>query len=173
MNRLEIGPFGVHYAKIVDEKGKYVKWASNDEVEQHIFREINSLNRRGSSFDMSVPFSEKNEAKKLGAQWDPYKKVWYTKQDNPMLNDILTKYPNWISVRSVDLCERYANEPMVYTNEALEQFRAYQKSQGHNMDGYDDYVSEYELEREREKKKAEAARKKQERFMYGQDYFDH
>ena len=29
------------------------------------------------SKDIIVPFDEKDEAKKLGAKWDPYLKIWY------------------------------------------------------------------------------------------------
>lgn len=28
-------------------------------------------------FDLKVPFAEKDEAKKLGARWDPARKLWY------------------------------------------------------------------------------------------------
>jgi hypothetical protein len=171
MSKLLIGPFGVHYAKIVDDDGNYIKWASLDAVEHHICKEFDSLNRRGTSIDMSVPYNEKNEAKKLGAQWDPYKRVWYTNQDNPKLDDILVKYPHWISVQAIDYCERHANTPLVYTNEALEDFRAFQKKHGYRTDDRDCYLSEYEVEEAREKELAEKARKKQEMFEHGKDFF--
>lgn len=172
MSKLLIGPFGVHYAKIVDDDGNYIKWASLDEVEHHICKEFNSLNRRGISIDMSVPYNEKNEAKKLGAHWDPYKKVWYTNQDNPKLDDILVKYPHWISVQAIDYCERHVNTPLVHTNEALEDFRAFQEKHGYRGadHGYD-YVSEYEVEEARKKELAEKARKKQEMYEHGKDFF--
>lgn len=172
MSKLLIGPFGVHYAKIVDDDGNYIKWASLDEVEHHICKEFNSLNRRGTSIDMSVPYNEKNEAKKLGAHWDPYKKVWYTNQDNPKLDDILVKYPHWISVQAIDYCERHVNTPLVHTNEALEDFRAFQEKHGYRGadHGYD-YVSEYEVEEARKKELAEKARKKQEMYEHGKDFF--
>lgn len=171
MSKILIGPFGVHYAKVVDDDGNYIKWASLDEVEHHLYKELNSLNRRGTSIDMSVPYNEKNEAKKLGAQWDPYKKVWYTNQDNPKLDDILAKYPHWISVQAIDYCERHANTPQVHTNEALEDFLAFQKKHGYRADDRYDYVSEYEVEEARKKELAEKARKKRVLYEHGKDFF--
>lgn len=171
MSKILIGPFGVHYAKVVDDDGSYIKWASLDEVEHHLYKELNSLNRRGTSIDMSVPYNEKNEAKKLGAQWDPYKKVWYTNHDNPKLDEMVSAHPNWISVQAIDYCERHANTPLVHTNEALEDFLAFQKKHGYRADDRYDYVSEYEVEEARKKELAEKARKKQELYEHGKDFF--
>lgn len=35
-------------------------------------------------FDLKVPFAEKDEAKKLGARWDPARKLWYVKDREDM-----------------------------------------------------------------------------------------
>lgn len=35
-------------------------------------------------FDLKVPFAEKDDAKKLGARWDPARKVWYVKDREDM-----------------------------------------------------------------------------------------
>lgn len=32
--------------------------------------------------DLKVPFAEKDEAKSLGARWDPQAKVWYVPEGN-------------------------------------------------------------------------------------------
>ena len=34
--------------------------------------------------DLKVPFAEKDEAKSLGAQWDPKNKTWYVENCSPM-----------------------------------------------------------------------------------------
>lgn len=36
--------------------------------------------------DLIVPFSEKDDAKKLGAKWDPEKKVWWVSDDVDLNN---------------------------------------------------------------------------------------
>ncbi|GAB2181209.1 hypothetical protein DLREEDagrD3_14320 [Denitratisoma sp. agr-D3] len=40
--------------------------------------------------DLKVPFAEKDDAKKLGARWDPARKVWYV-QDK----DDLAPFARW------------------------------------------------------------------------------
>ena len=34
--------------------------------------------------DLKVPFAEKDEAKNLGAKWDPTNKTWYVENCSPM-----------------------------------------------------------------------------------------
>jgi hypothetical protein len=34
--------------------------------------------------NLKVPFAEKDEAKKLGARWDPTRKIWYVESDGDM-----------------------------------------------------------------------------------------
>ena len=43
---------------------------------------------------LNVPFSEKDEAKKLGAWWNPELKKWYIKDRNEYI-----KLKKWISPR--------------------------------------------------------------------------
>lgn len=42
--------------------------------------------------DLKVPFAEKDEAKRLGARWDPSKKVWFVQN-----KDDLTPFAQWLS----------------------------------------------------------------------------
>ena len=42
--------------------------------------------------NLKVPFAEKDEAKKLGARWDPARKLWYVEN-----KDDMTPFERWIS----------------------------------------------------------------------------
>jgi hypothetical protein len=46
--------------------------------------------------NLQVPFAEKEEAKKLGARWDPARKVWYV-ENKPDL----TAFGKWITGNTV------------------------------------------------------------------------
>lgn len=46
--------------------------------------------------NLQVPFSEKDEAKRLGARWDPDKKVWYISEGMP-----ITPFQNWLPAETV------------------------------------------------------------------------
>ncbi len=41
--------------------------------------------------DLKVPFSEKDEAKHLGARWDPKNKTWYIENQQP-----ISKFSKWM-----------------------------------------------------------------------------
>ena len=43
---------------------------------------------------LGVPFGDKEEAKKLGAKWDPKKKKWYTTASNPGKQELLKRWAN-------------------------------------------------------------------------------
>jgi hypothetical protein len=131
--RLEIGPFGVHYAKIVDENGKYVKWASDNDILFRLSRDLFTLNRRGTSIDLKVPYEERKEAKKLGAYWDAYKKVWFTYLDNPKL-DKLTDNAKWFTNEALDYCLKHKDTEMVHSNTELDKFIQFQHANGHRTD---------------------------------------
>lgn len=47
--------------------------------------------------DLKVPFEEKDEAKALGASWDPARKVWYT-QDIEDLQPFLRWMPERLTL---------------------------------------------------------------------------
>ena len=173
MNRLQIGPFGVHYAKIVDENGKYVKWASNDEIIHHLTRTFPSLNRRGTSIDLKVSYAEKDKAKALGAQWDPLDKVWYIDASNQKgMGDILAQYPHWYTTEAIEKYESYKDEPLIHTNEELDIFRVFQEKHGHNTPESERLKYELEAEMAREHKERDAARKRQYMMENGWDYFE-
>lgn len=42
--------------------------------------------------NLQVPFDEKDEAKRLGARWDPAKRVWYVQN-----REDLTPFARWLS----------------------------------------------------------------------------
>jgi hypothetical protein len=43
--------------------------------------------------DLRVPYSEKDDAKALGARWDPSAKKWYTMTNNPNYNELIERWP--------------------------------------------------------------------------------
>lgn len=43
-------------------------------------------------FDLRVPYSEKDEAKALGARWDASVKKWYTLSSNPNHRELLNRW---------------------------------------------------------------------------------
>jgi hypothetical protein len=43
-------------------------------------------------FDLRVPYSEKDEAKALGARWDGLVKKWYTLSSNPNHRELLNRW---------------------------------------------------------------------------------
>ncbi len=43
-------------------------------------------------FDLSVPYSEKDDAKELGARWDASLKKWYTLSSNPNYRELLNRW---------------------------------------------------------------------------------
>ena len=43
--------------------------------------------------DLRVPYSEKDEAKALGARWDAGSKRWYTLSSNPNSNELIDRWP--------------------------------------------------------------------------------
>jgi hypothetical protein len=59
---------------------------------------------------LDVPFSRKEEAKTMGAKWDPQEKAWFTFEGNPQRDALLEKFP-----RSVD--ERPAGIPLSVTKD--------------------------------------------------------
>ncbi len=42
--------------------------------------------------NLKVPFAEKDEAKKLGARWDPARKLWYVEN-----KDDMSPFERWMS----------------------------------------------------------------------------
>ena len=42
--------------------------------------------------DLRVPYSEKDEAKALGARWDPSMKKWYTFSNNPHYYELIERW---------------------------------------------------------------------------------
>lgn len=42
--------------------------------------------------DLRVPYSEKDEAKALGARWDASVKKWYTLSSNPNHRELLNRW---------------------------------------------------------------------------------
>jgi hypothetical protein len=41
---------------------------------------------------LSVPFSEKDDAKALGAQWNPEIKKWYAYSNNPHIRELCNRW---------------------------------------------------------------------------------
>lgn len=48
--------------------------------------------------DLTVPFAQKDEAKKLGAKWDPAKKTWYIQNVEDM-----NPFAKWLGITPADL----------------------------------------------------------------------
>ena len=48
--------------------------------------------RQVARINLSVPYAEKDEAKGLGAKWDPSAKKWYTLKNNPNASELLEKW---------------------------------------------------------------------------------
>jgi hypothetical protein len=42
--------------------------------------------------ELRVPYSEKDEAKALGARWDPSMKKWYTFNNNPHYYELIERW---------------------------------------------------------------------------------
>jgi hypothetical protein len=127
--KLVIGPFGVHYAKIVDENGKYIKWATDEQILYELSRETWTLNRRGSTIDLKIPFTDKNNAKKLGARWDDFNKCWYVCLDNTNI-DYMIHNTSWITEDAILYCANNQDTPKVETNKALERYMKHRVQQG-------------------------------------------
>lgn len=142
--RLIIGPFEWHYAKLVDKQGNFISWASDIEIAQYLGLELDSLNRRGTTVDLQVPYAEKGDAKYLGSKWDAYQKVWYTDLSNPKLGDIMDKHPTWIGVAALDRCDSFSEVAMVYTTAAIEAFCVFQTAQPRQMSGLEHDVCMFE-----------------------------
>ena len=45
--------------------------------------------------NLQVPFAEKDDAKKLGARWDPSRKLWYVEN-----KDDMTPFSRWLPTAS-------------------------------------------------------------------------
>jgi hypothetical protein len=54
--------------------------------------EIETRTLVAKRFDLSVPYSEKNDAKELGARWDASLKKWYTLSSNPNYRELLNRW---------------------------------------------------------------------------------
>jgi hypothetical protein len=50
----------------VNEDGKFMKWASKDDITDYCFRQY-----------YKIPYDDKDEAKKYGIKWDKVEKLWY------------------------------------------------------------------------------------------------
>ena len=133
MNKLLIGPFGAHYAKMVDKDGKYVSWANDATIMHNLTMRLISLNRRGTTIDLKVTFSEKNSAKKLGAKWDPYTKVWYLELDNPHIDQILAQ-TSWITECALEFCENHKDTPLITSSDELLRYLQFRVNQGWDDD---------------------------------------
>ncbi len=132
-NKLLIGPFGAHYAKIVDKDGKYVSWASDTAIMRHLTISLLSLNRRGNTIDLQVEYSEKDKAKKLGAKWDSYKKVWFVELDNPHIDQILAQ-TNWITEFALEFCEKHKDTQPVHSSDEILRYLQFRVNQGWDYD---------------------------------------
>lgn len=132
-SRIIIGPFGAHYAKLVDSNGKYIKWADDHNIMKHLTRKLVSLNRRGTSIDLNVPFAENQKAKSLKAKWDYYKNVWFVELDNPNIDKILNE-TSWITVDALEFCESHKDTKPVYSSDEVLHYLQFRVNQGWDYD---------------------------------------
>ncbi len=49
-------------------------------------------NKKVTRVDLRVPYSEKDDAKALGARWDASIKKWYTLSNNPHFNELMERW---------------------------------------------------------------------------------
>jgi hypothetical protein len=49
-------------------------------------------NKKTIRVDLRVPYSEKDEAKALGARWDPSIKKWYVLSNNVHYNELIDRW---------------------------------------------------------------------------------
>lgn len=59
--------------------------------------DIEIFSSRGDKFLLSVPFSGKDRAKKLGAMWDNSLKRWFINANHPNVVSVLLKYKNFLN----------------------------------------------------------------------------
>lgn len=69
--------------------------------------------------DLRVPFAEKDEAKRLGARWDPARKLWYV-QNVPNL----AAFARWLPAQSDPASPAPASAPAARTRAAQVQVGA-------------------------------------------------
>ena len=50
------------------------------------------ITQKNDKIYLNVPFSKKDDAKKMGTKWDPKKKKWYIFSDNPQKKNLLSLY---------------------------------------------------------------------------------
>jgi hypothetical protein len=62
--------------RLSDDPAVVIKLARHDR------RKIASGPNQASRIELNVPFARKEEAKAIGARWDPMKKVWWIAVDN-------------------------------------------------------------------------------------------
>lgn len=125
------GPFGKHYAKevCVTCNQAFVSWRSEAHLLQVLENELISINRRGTSIDLNVPFHNKNEVKKLGAKWDSHKRVWYVESNSPNIKQLA----KWITHEAINLYEANQNTPKVHSTPELQRYWEYKNEQSHQQ----------------------------------------
>lgn len=74
------------HRKILLRESKY------DTIDMVIFVKLHYKGEKAMSILLNVPYAEKDEAKSLGAKWDPNLKKWYAVRDYP-------KFRKWISIK--------------------------------------------------------------------------
>jgi hypothetical protein len=63
-----------------------------DEIILETIFKVETKTSDAKRFDLSVPYSEKDEAKELGAKWDASVKKWYTLSSNPNYRELLNRW---------------------------------------------------------------------------------
>ena len=61
------------------------EWIQKPETKEASYQSSTVANT-GNRIDLKVPYAEKDEAKALGAKWDPTNKVWYVENETGMLD---------------------------------------------------------------------------------------
>lgn len=138
------GPFGNQYAKEICLKcnNAFVSWRSEGHLLQVLEDELTSLNRRGTSIDLNVPFHNKDQVKKLGAKFDGHKRVWYVESTSPNIKELA----KWITHEAIDLYEANQNTPKVKSTPELQRYWEYKDSQLESMIA----IEEFEIQQRRD-----------------------